>query len=88
MPGNCATNRPAIVEFGGEWYFFYHNGVLPGGGPHRRSVCVDRLTYDDDGRMNRVHMTTEGRRARRMIVATERAARRCRCGRRGARRGY
>jgi hypothetical protein len=23
-------------------------------------VCVDRLTYDDDGRINRVHMTTEG----------------------------
>ncbi len=60
VPGNCTTNRPAIVEFGGDWYFFYHNGVLPGGGPHRRSVCVDRLTYADDGRMNRVHMTTEG----------------------------
>ena len=60
VPGNCATNRPGIVEFGGSWYFFYHNGVLPGGGPHRRSVCVDRLTYDDDGRINRVHMMTEG----------------------------
>jgi hypothetical protein len=24
---------------------------------------VDRLTYDDDGRMNRVRMTTEGLRA-------------------------
>lgn len=60
VPGNCATNRPAIIEFGSEWYFFYHNGVLPGGGSYRRSVCVDRLTYDTDGRMNRVHMTTEG----------------------------
>jgi beta-xylosidase len=60
VPGNCATNRPGIIEFNGEWYFFYHNGVLPGGGSHRRSVCVDRLTYDDNGRMNRVHMTTEG----------------------------
>ena len=63
VPGNCATNRPGIVEFAGAWYFFYHNGVLPGGGSHRRSVCVDRLTYDDDGRMNRVRMTTEGLRA-------------------------
>jgi beta-xylosidase len=60
VPGNCATNRPAIVEFAGHWYFFYHNGVLPGGGSHRRSVCVDQLTYDDEGRMNRVRMTTEG----------------------------
>ena len=63
VPGNCATNRPAIVEFGGEWYFFYHNGVLPGGGSHRRSVCVDRLTFDADGRIDRVRMTTEGLRA-------------------------
>ena len=60
VPGNCETNRPGIIEFAGDWYFFYHTGVLPGGGSHRRSVCVDRLTYDADGRMNRVHMTTEG----------------------------
>ena len=60
VPGNCATNRPAIVQFDGGWYFFYHNGALPGGGSNRRSVCVDRLTYGGDGRMNRVHMTTEG----------------------------
>jgi Glycosyl hydrolases family 43 len=64
VPGNCATNRPAIIEFNGEWYFFYHNGVLPGGGSHRRSVCVDRLDYDRDGLMKRVHMTTEGLRSR------------------------
>jgi beta-xylosidase len=63
VPGNCATNRPGIVEFDGNWYFFYHNGVLPGGGSHRRSVCVDRLAYDDQGRMKRVRMTTEGLRA-------------------------
>ncbi len=63
VPGNCATNRPAIVEFGDGWYFFYHNGVLPGGGSHRRSVCVDRLAFDAAGRMNPVRMTTEGLRA-------------------------
>lgn len=64
VPGNCATNRAAIVEFAGDWYFFYHNGVLPGGGSHRRSVCVDRLSYGTDGKMNRVRMTTEGLLAR------------------------
>lgn len=64
VPGNCATNRPAVVEFAGGWYFFYHNGVLAGGGSHRRSVCVDRLTYDGDGRINRVRMTTEGLQAK------------------------
>jgi len=63
VPGNCATNRPAIIEFDGEWIFFYHNGVLPGGGSHRRSVCADRLTHTVDGRLERVRMTTEGLRA-------------------------
>jgi hypothetical protein len=63
VPGNCATNRPAIVEFDGQWIFFYHNGVLPGGGSHRRSVCADRLTHTPDGRLERVRMTTEGLRA-------------------------
>ncbi|SEI58525.1 Glycosyl hydrolases family 43 [Dyadobacter sp. SG02] len=58
--GNCATNRPAIIEFKGSDYFFYHNGALPKGGSHRRSVCVDRLYYNGDGTMRRVVMTTEG----------------------------
>lgn len=60
VPGNCATNRPCIVEFGGEWIFFYHNGVLPGGGSRRRSVCADRLTHRADGRLEPVRMTTAG----------------------------
>lgn len=60
IAGNCATNRPAIIEFNGSDYFFYHNGALPGGGSHRRSVCVDRLFYNEDGTIRRVVMTTEG----------------------------
>ncbi|MEQ3551927.1 family 43 glycosylhydrolase [Pseudonocardia nematodicida] len=60
VPGNCATNRPAIVEVGGEWFFFYHSGTAPGGDPRRRSVCVDRLVHLSGGRIERVRMTTEG----------------------------
>lgn len=60
IAGNCATNRPAIVDFKGSSYFFYHNGALPDGGSHRRSVCVDVLHYEEDGTMRRVVMTTEG----------------------------
>lgn len=60
IAGNCATNRSAIIEFGGSDYFFYHNGALPEGGSHRRSVCIDRLYYEEDGSMRRVVMTTEG----------------------------
>jgi beta-xylosidase len=60
IAGNCETNRPAIVDFKGKSYFFYHNGSLPEGGSHRRSVCVDYLHYNPDGTMKRIVMTSEG----------------------------
>jgi len=60
IAGNCETNRPAIVDFKGKSYFFYHNGGLPEGGSHRRSVCIDYLYYNPDGTMKRVVMTSEG----------------------------
>ena len=60
LAGNCETNRPAIIEYGGKSYFFYHNGGLKDGGTHRRSVCVDYLYYNDDDTMKRVVMTSEG----------------------------
>jgi beta-xylosidase len=60
LAGNCETNRPAIVDFRGKSYFFYHTGGLPTGGSHRRSVCIDDLHYNADGTMKRVVMTSEG----------------------------
>ena len=60
LAGNCETNRPAIIDFKGQSYFFYHNGALKDGGSHRRSVCVDDLHYNADGSMKRVAMTSEG----------------------------
>lgn len=60
LAGNCETNRPSIIDFKGNSYFFYHNGALKDGGSHRRSVCVDRLYYNEDGTMKRVAMTSEG----------------------------
>ena len=60
LAGNCQTNRPAIIQFKGIDYFFYHNGALKDGGSHRRSVCADHLFYNEDGTMKRVIMTSEG----------------------------
>lgn len=60
IPGNCATNRPAIISFNGKDYFIYHNGALKEGGSHRRSVCIDQLHYNADGTMQKVIMTSEG----------------------------
>jgi beta-xylosidase len=60
IAGNCETNRPCIIDFKGDSYFFYHNGALANGGSHRRSVCVDRLFYNDDDTIKRIVMTSEG----------------------------
>lgn len=61
IAGNSNTNHQAIIEFKGQWYFIYHNGAIPTqGGSFRRSVCIDRLYYNEDGTMKRVQMTSEG----------------------------
>lgn len=57
---NCETNRPCIVDLDGKAYFFYHNGALPNGGSHRRSVCVDRLFYNSDNTIQPIIMTARG----------------------------
>lgn len=61
LAGNSNTNHQAIIEFKGNWYFIYHNGgINPTGGSFRRSVCIERLYYNEDGTMKRIQMTTEG----------------------------
>ncbi|MDX1747321.1 MAG: family 43 glycosylhydrolase, partial [Halobacteriales archaeon] len=57
---NSPTNHQSIIEFGGDWYFFYHNAALPGGGEYRRSVAVERLFYDDEGRIHPITQAVDG----------------------------
>lgn len=54
------TNHQAIIEMKGRWYFIYHNAALPGGGPYKRSVCVDELFYNADGTIKKIVMTESG----------------------------
>lgn len=60
VPHNCITNRPCIIDFDDKTYFIYHNGALPGGGNHRRSVCIDPIKYNKDATLQKVVMTTNG----------------------------
>lgn len=61
LAGNSNTNHQSIIDFKGKSYFIYHNGATqPNGGSFRRSVCVDRLYYNEDGTIKRVIMTSEG----------------------------
>ena len=60
IAGNCKTNSPAILDFKGNTYFIYHNGGLPEGSSHRRSVCIDYLYFNKDGTIKKIMMTSEG----------------------------
>lgn len=61
-PVNSGTNHHSIVQFGQDWFLFYHTADLSrynldvdnhpefrGRCGLRRSVCVDRLFYDENG---------------------------------------
>lgn len=58
--GSSFTNHPAVVDYKGNSYFFYHNGALPGGGGYQRSVAVERFTYGSNGTIPSMTMTTAG----------------------------
>jgi hypothetical protein len=58
--GNAFTNHPGVIDFKGSSYFFYHNGALPGGGGFTRSVAVEKFTYNADGTIPQMNMTTAG----------------------------
>lgn len=58
------TIHPSVIEFKGQWYFFYHDGsyMLDGepGGDCRRRVCVEYLYFNTDGTIQPITLTTEG----------------------------
>ncbi|MBG0569040.1 family 43 glycosylhydrolase [Actinoplanes aureus] len=58
--GSSFTNHPGVIDFNGSSYFFYHNGALPGGGGYTRSVAVERFSYNADGTIPTITMTTGG----------------------------
>lgn len=63
MAENSFTIHPGIAEYNGLWYLFYHNAVLTIDGIKgtigRRSVCVDKLYYNEDGTMKYVEQTNK-----------------------------
>ncbi|WP_305788082.1 glycoside hydrolase family 43 protein [Symbioplanes lichenis] len=58
--GGSFTNHPAVIDFHGGSYFFYHNGALPGGGGYTRSVAVEKFAYRSDNTIPTISMTTAG----------------------------
>ena len=57
---NSPTNHQAIIQYKDRWFFFYHSATLPGGGEHRRSVCVEELHYNPDGTLRPITQSPAG----------------------------
>jgi hypothetical protein len=58
-PTDCDTSHGSVVEYKGQWYAFYHNKSLSGKG-NLRSICVDKLNFNDDGTIQTVVQTKTG----------------------------
>lgn len=56
-PG-CWNNHGSIAEFNGQWYVFYHRST--GNSTTMRKACVEPITFNPDGTINEVEMTTQG----------------------------
>jgi hypothetical protein len=54
------TNHMAVFDFKGGTYFIYHNGSLPGGCGYRRSVCITKVQFDEDGNVLPIAETAAG----------------------------
>ena len=53
-----APAHTSAIEFSGQWYLFYHLGSEVNNGKfHRRSVCFDKMEFNEDGTIKPVAFT-------------------------------
>ncbi len=65
-PGNW-NNHGSLVEFNKQWYVFYHRATY--GCNTMRKACLEPITFNKDGSINEVEMTSQG--AAGPLTATE-----------------
>jgi arabinoxylan arabinofuranohydrolase len=56
-PGNW-NNHGSIVEFKGKWFVFYHRATH--NSQMMRKACLEPITFNADGSINEVEMTSQG----------------------------
>ncbi len=54
----CWNNHGSIAEFNGKGYVFFHRSTH--GSNTMRKACVEPITFNKDGSINEVEMTTQG----------------------------
>ena len=52
------NNHGSIVQFGGQWYVFYHRSTH--GSRSMRKVCIEPIRFNADGTIDEVEMTSQG----------------------------
>lgn len=55
---NLVNNHGCITEINGKWYVFYHRPTH--GSATMRKACAEPITFNTDGSINEVEMTTNG----------------------------
>jgi hypothetical protein len=69
------NNHGSVVEFNGQWYVLYHRSTHHGS--KLRKACIEPITFNADGTINEVEMTSQGAGAPLSAYATIDAARAC-----------
>ena len=59
-PNGCWTNHHSIVNYKGQWYLFYHTNFFSPNDDKRRSVCIEKLSFNADGTIQEVKETMRG----------------------------
>ena len=69
------NNHGSVVEFNGQWYVLYHRSTHHGS--KLRKACIEPITFNPDGTINEVEMTSQGAGAPLSAYETIDAARAC-----------
>lgn len=59
---DCETSHGSVVKYQGNWYAFYHSDDLSAAGT-LRSICCDPIVFNEDGSMELVIQSRNGRRS-------------------------
>ena len=59
-PMNCWTNHHSIIQFKQQWYLFYHQNALSPKFDKNRAICIDSLSFNTDGTIQKVIPTNRG----------------------------
>lgn len=52
------NNHGSVVEFDGQWYVLYHRSTHHSS--KLRKACIEPITFNEDGTINEVEMTSQG----------------------------